>query len=154
MSRRSVALLVVILLVSVLSSCSMTKSPREGAASSVESTRASYFDFDDIIVPSEMKVDKKNSFVYTNSRIKTGVLTFTGRVEPDSLATFFQNNMPKDQWRLLSTVKFRDETMLVFLKENRAAVLNIKEGWFSSKLEIRVGPIEPAAAPAKGGSTR
>jgi hypothetical protein len=117
------------------------------------SPRASYYDFDDIRIPSEMKINKKDSFVYTSARLKVGVLTFSGRVDPDSLAEFFQNIMPQDKWQPLSTLKYRG-TMLVFLKGDRACVITIREGFFSTDLEVRVGPVEQAAAQAKGVAPR
>ncbi len=149
MRRRLVLAVLALFLVSNLFACTMfTK--KEGASSAAKTSRASYYEFEDVLVPSEMKLDKKDSFIYTTSRFKAGVLTFTGRVEPDSLTAFFQNNMTKDGWRLISTFKFR-ETTLVFLKDERAAVVTIQEGLYNSKLQVRVGPTaEASGAPAKG----
>jgi hypothetical protein len=136
----------------VLFACATVK--KEGAPSSPElKSRASYYDFEDVIIPAEMKLDSKNSFVYSTSRFKAGVLTFNGGVEPESLAAFFQNNMPKDGWRPISSLKFRG-TMLVFFKEDRACVITLKETMFSTTLEVRVGPIEQGATPAKGSPSR
>ncbi len=147
--RKRAALFVLLFFASAsLFACATTKQEGAPAPASVKQ-RASYYDFEDVIIPSEMKLDSKNSFVYSTPRFKAGVLTFTGSVEPESLATFFQNNMVKDGWRLLSVMKFRG-TMLVFLKDDRASVITIKEGMFSTQLEVRVGPIEQGgAAPAK-----
>jgi hypothetical protein len=144
MKRRLVFISLFLFLFSFLAACSTTK--KGGTASSMEgSPRASYYDFDDIRIPSEMKLNKTDSFVYTSSRLKVGVLTFSGRVDPDSLAEFFQNNMPQDKWQPLSTLKYRG-TMLVFLKGDRACVITIREGMFSTDLEVRVGPVEQASA--------
>jgi hypothetical protein len=52
--------------------------------------RASYYDFDDILIPAELKLDRKNSFVYGVTRSKVGFLISEGRVEPSSLQTFFK----------------------------------------------------------------
>jgi hypothetical protein len=108
---------------------------------------ASYSDFDDILIPAELALDKKNSFVYGMIRSKVGLLILDGRVEPSSLANFFQNNMRKDGWRLLSSFKYR-QYMMVFLKEDRACIITILEKSFSTKVEARVGPIE--SDPGKG----
>jgi len=115
--------------------------------------QASYFDFGDILVPSELSLDKKNSFIYGNSRFKVGILVFEGRVEPSSLASFFQNNMQRDGWILLSSFKYR-EYLLSFLKEDRACVITVTEKPFTTTLEIRVGPIEQARFPFKGTPSR
>lgn len=133
---------------SVLFACATTQ--KEGKAPSQElKPLAATYDFDDVRIPSEMKMDKKNSFIYSTSRVKVGLLAFTGRVEPDSLAAFFQNNMPRDGWRPISTLKFR-QAMLVFLKEDRACVITIRENMINTSLDVWVGPIEQAASPVKG----
>jgi hypothetical protein len=152
MPRRLTVIFLLFFLLLALSACATTK--KEGAPSSTErSLRSSYYDFEDILIPSEMKLDKKASFVYTTARFKAGGLTFSGRVEPDSLASFFQNNMTKDGWRPISTLKFQG-TMLVFLKEERACVILIKEKLFTTTLEVRVGPIDQPASQVKGSPSR
>jgi hypothetical protein len=152
MPRRLTVVFLLFFLFSVLSACATTK--KEGAPPVVEEKpRASSYEFNDILIPSEMKLNQKDSFVYTTSRFKAGVLTFSGRVESDSLASFFQNNMTKDGWRTISTLKFHG-TMVVFLKDDRACVITIKEKFFSTTLEVRVGPIDQPASQVKGSPSR
>ena len=148
MTRRFTVVFLSLFLFSIFSACATTK--KEGAPPVVEEKpRASSYEFNDILIPSEMKLNQKDSFVYTAANFKAGVLSFTGRVEPDSLASFFQNNMAKDGWRLISTLKYQ-ETMLVFLKDERACVITIKEKFFNTSLKVRVGPIDQAASQVKG----
>ena len=111
--------------------------------------RASYHDFEDILIPSEMSLKKKNSFIYTAGRTKVGLLTFKGRVEPGSLAAFFQNNLPRDGWRLVASLKDRAHTM-VFLKDDRACVISIAEKTFTTALEVRVGAADRGPDQGKG----
>jgi len=128
------------------------KAQKEGASTPQEKKqRAAYYDFDDILIPAELNLDKKNSFVYGTPQSKVGILVFGGRVEPSSLAVFFQNNMQKDGWRLLSSFKYR-EYMMLFLKEDRTCVITITEKSFSTNVELWVGPIEPVQT--KGPQTR
>ena len=152
MTRKFTIVFLLLFLFSIFSACATTK--KEGAPSPPEEKpRASTYDFNDILIPSEMKLDKKDSFVYAAGNFKVGILSFNGNVERDSLAAFFQNNMPKDGWRQISTLKYRD-TMLVFLKDERACVVTIKEKLFSTSLKVRVGPIEQAAGQIKGTQPR
>jgi len=152
MTRRFLVVFLLLFLFSIFSACATTK--KEGTPSPPEEKpRASSYDFNDILIPSEMKLDQKDSFVYAAGNFKAGILSFSGNVEPASLASFFQNNMPKDGWRQISIVKYRD-TMLVFLKEERACVITIKEKTFSTTLKVRVGPIDQAASQVKGTPTR
>ncbi len=152
MTRRFTVVFLSLFLFSIFSACATAK--KEGAPPIVEEkARASSYEFNDILIPSEMKLNQKDSFVYSAANFKVGILSFTGRVEPDSLTSFFQNNMAKDGWRQISTLKYR-ETMLVFLKDERACVITIKEKFFSTSLKVRVGPIDQAASQVKGTPTR
>jgi len=128
---------------------------QKGATSSVsdKGTRASYYDFDDILIPSELSLDKKNSLVFAAGRSKVGILFFSGRVEPSSLGAFFQSNMQKDGWSLLSSFKYR-QYLLVFLKEERTCVITITEKTFSTAADVRVGLIEQGSPVIKGTQSR
>lgn len=152
MIRRLTFVFLPLFLFSIFSACATAK--KEGAPPVVEEKpRASSYEFNDILIPSEMKLKQKDSFVYTAANFKVGILSFSGNVEPDSLTSFFQNNMPKDGWRQISTLKYR-ETMLLFLKDERACVITIKEKLFSTSLKVRVGPIDQAASQVKGNPPR
>jgi hypothetical protein len=152
MIRRSTVVFLPLFLFAIFSACATTK--KEGASSRPEERpRASSYDFSDILIPSEMKLNQKDSFVYMSPQFKVGILSFSGNVEPDSLASFFQNNMPKDGWRQISILKYR-ETMLLFLKDERACVITIKEKTFSTSLKVKVGPIDQAAIQGKGNPPR
>ncbi|MEW5909935.1 MAG: hypothetical protein AB1659_09070 [Thermodesulfobacteriota bacterium] len=98
-----------------------------------------YYDFGDVLVPKELKVDKKLSFIYRTAGLTTGVLTLSGRVELNSLIAFFENNMAKDNWQKLSEFK-SPRTILLFQKEHRYCVINIVEGDFEAHVEIWVAP--------------
>jgi hypothetical protein len=98
-----------------------------------------YYDFGDVLVPLELKVDKKKSFVYHAPGFTAGVLGLTGSVDVTSLIRFFENNMAKDNWKLVSSFK-SPRTILFFNKVNRICIINITEGSFKSEVEIWVAP--------------
>ena len=98
-----------------------------------------YYDFGDVLVPSELKVDKDASFVFRTPGFSAGVMALKGRVEINSLIDFFYNNMNKDNWKLVSYFKSR-RTIMLFNKENRWCVINITEGDFTTYTEIWVSP--------------
>jgi len=98
-----------------------------------------YYDFDDVLVPLELKVDKAKSFVYHAPDFKAGILSLSGRVEIDSVIRFFENNMAKDNWRLLSAFK-SPRTIMFFNKPNRSCIINITERQFKTEVEIWVAP--------------
>ena len=98
-----------------------------------------YYDFEDVLVPSELKIVKKRSFVYHSPDFTAGVLVLTGRVEINSLIRFFDNNMAKDNWRLVSSFK-SPRTIMFFNKSNRGCIINITEKQFKAEVEIWVAP--------------
>lgn len=98
-----------------------------------------YRDFGDVLVPSEMVPDSESSFIYTTSGLTVGVMTVKGRVESDSLIAFFQSNMAKDNWKLISYFK-SPKTLMLFRKETRWSAINITEGVYYTYAEIWVAP--------------
>jgi hypothetical protein len=97
--------------------------------------------------PRQLTVNKKLSFVYRTPGFSAGVLSLKGRVEMNSLLSFFHNNMIKDNWRLVSSFKSM-RTIMLFQKENRWCVINITEKDFYTYVEIWVSPTLNASAAA------
>jgi hypothetical protein len=98
-----------------------------------------YYDFKDVPVPKEMEIKKERSFVFQTSEFTAGSLSFSGKVEADSLISFFKNKMSEDSWRLLSYFK-SPKNIMVFLKEDRFCIITIVGGSFATDLEIIVMP--------------
>jgi hypothetical protein len=100
---------------------------------------ARYYDFGDVLVPKELKVDKKSSFIYQTSGFSAGVLVLKGRIETSSLISFFETNMAKDNWHLISSFK-SEQTMLLFQKTHRWCVMSITDEAINTYVEIWVAP--------------
>ncbi len=113
-----------------------------------------YHDFGDVLTPRELEVDREVSFIYKTPGFSAGVLTLKGRVDRNSLIAFYENNMPKDNWRLVSSFK-SPRTMMLYHKENRWCVINISEGgiYNNTLVEVWVSPTMDAVAPAAMGET-
>jgi len=130
------------LILMALSGCTGSKfrtSRFSKSTTASKKTSAQYFDFGDVLIPAEMKRDNKNSFVYRTPGFAAGVLSLKGRVELNSLVSFFENNMSKDNWITVSSFK-SPRTILLFQKENRFCVISIDEKEFSTRVEIWVAP--------------
>jgi hypothetical protein len=140
------SILMVMLFSFVISGCSALRSKKSGNASeaSVQKEKESaplYYDFGDILIPRELKVDKKSSYIVQSPGFLTGVLALKGNVERNSLIAFFESNMAKDNWREISLFKSpRTNTIILFQKENRWCVINIDEQDFNTYVEIGVAP--------------
>jgi hypothetical protein len=109
------------------------------SAKSSTAVPALYYDFGDVLVPKELKVDKKSSFVYQTENFTAGLLVLKGRIDGSSLISFFERNMAKDNWQMISSFK-SDRTMLLFQKAQRWCVMNIKDETFNTYVDIWVAP--------------
>ena len=121
---------------------SLTKKNNQATAPSAKSDSgvpARYYDFGDVLVPKELKVDKKSSFIYQTEGFSAGVLVLKGRIESSSLISFFENNMTKDNWHMISSFK-SERTMLLFQKAHRWCVMAITDESFYTYVEIWVAP--------------
>jgi hypothetical protein len=114
-----------------------TASPANPAAA--PESKSVYLDFGDVLMPTQLKVDRKHSFIFSTSGITAGVLSLKGRVEVDSLITFFQNKMPVDGWQPISFIK-ASRSMLLFKKQSRWCVISIIKGNINTLTEIWVAP--------------
>lgn len=121
--------------------CASTSPKGGGAASSETAIKASFSGFEDVMIPSDISVDRNKSQVYSAGKFKVGLLTFKGRVEPESLADFFQTNLPRNGWKLMTNLKDRAQT-LIFLRDERVCMITISENWWNTVCEVRVGLLE------------
>jgi hypothetical protein len=141
---RTMLALMVAVIFAVGGCSSLTKKDQQAKAlSSEEQTSggvpARYYDFGDVLVPQELKVDKKSSFIYQTDGFSAGVLVLKGRIEASSLISFFENNMAKDNWKIISTFK-SERSMLLFQKADRWCVISITDETFNTDVEIWVAP--------------
>jgi hypothetical protein len=106
---------------------------------SKEAAISLYYDFMDVSVPKELKLQKEKSFVFQTTEFTAGILTFSGKIESDSLISYFINKMPDDGWRFLSSFK-SPKNILFFQKENRFCIITIISKAFTTGLEILITP--------------
>jgi hypothetical protein len=94
-----------------------------------------------VLVPEELTVDTDDSFIVKTPGFAAGVIIAKGRVERNSLISFFENNMVKDNWRMVASFK-SPRTMMLFHKENRWCVISITDRnlEYNTHVEIWVAP--------------
>lgn len=134
--------LIIGIVISVGGCSSLNKKDKTATAPAAKSTSgvpALYYDFGDVLVPKELKVDKKSSFIYQTEGFSAGVLVLKGRIDSSSLISFFEKNMAKDNWQMISSFK-SNRTMLLFQKAHRWCVMNINDETFNTYVEIWVAP--------------
>ncbi len=133
-----------------LSGCQTTGSSQSESSEAEPAQPANlYRDFKDILLPGEMKVDDKRTYIVQGPGLTTGILTLKGYVERDSLIDFFKSAMVRDNWTELATFKSPSKdtsSILVFQKADRTAIINIHEESFNTYVEIAVAPMAPGAS--------
>lgn len=126
--------------------CSSTPTTADGSEAREKDAKNAplYYDFDDVLVPRELTLNTKSSFVYHTSGLTAGVLVFTSKVERSSLVQFFENNMAKDNWQVVSSFK-SPRTLLVFQKESRWCVITVTDNNWDTQVEIWLAPFSGQA---------
>ena len=114
--------------------------PAEGDPTKSRKTTAVYYDFEDVLIPMELKVVKDRTVVVSTPGYTSGIITLKGRVERRSLFNFFNNNMQKDNWNVMSQIKSPGTTIMVFQKTNRTAVITIRDEQIYTYVEVGVAP--------------
>lgn len=101
---------------------------------------ALYHDFEDVLVPMELKVVRDRTVIVSTPGFRSGILTLRGMVESNSLFNFFSNHMEEDNWQVLSKIKSPGTTIMVFQKPDKCAVITIRDGQLNTYVEIGVAP--------------
>ena len=128
-------------LVLILAACSSTPKATDGSDAKEKDDKDAplYYDFADVLIPRELKLDVNSSFVYHTSGFTVGILAFKSKVERNSMIDFFENNMIKDNWKPVGTFN-SPRALLLFQKENRWCVINITDNRWDTLVEIWVAP--------------
>lgn len=146
-SRRAVMIILALTTTIVLGTigCSSLKSQKTTSnstattASAAAKSKTVYYDFGDILLPSQLSVDDSESFVFTTEGLTAGVLSLKGRLTAKSLISFFSNKMPVDGWQMIN--KFAGQrNMMLFKKQTRYCTITIDEGQLSTVVELWVAP--------------
>ncbi len=106
-----------------------------------------YHNFDDILVPKAMHINRKMTRLTETQTVTAGVISFEGNLDRKELIRFFKTNMPKDNWDSVDQLA-GPRSLLQFEKQNRWCVLTITDGLtgYGSQLEIWVIPKSGAAS--------
>lgn len=137
--KRMVAIATLGLALLMLASCAaLEKGPAkpETSAKRLPDVR----EFEDVLIPREMEVDKESSVIQSQDGMSVGLLRLFGRVERNSLMRYFQNNMANEGWRLIS--QFRSpQSLMIFQKANRMAVVAIEDDELDTFADVWVVPM-------------
>jgi hypothetical protein len=96
-------------------------------------------EFDDVLVPRDMLVDRDASFAYRGAGQPMGLLRMSGRVDAISLTRFFKTNMLNDGWKMVSELR-APQSLLMYQKDKRLCVILIEDGTFQTFADVWVVP--------------
>ena len=123
-NTKSVNYLIVLVLVTFfVSGCSggwFSKKPEGESPENQPKTRkttAVYYDFEDVLIPMELSI-----------------------VNDKTVVNFFNNNMLKDNWNIISQLKSPGTTIMVFQKALRTCVITIRDEQIYTYVEVGVAP--------------
>ena len=139
MSRRKplARLTAVALSLLVLSACALfEKGPAKPDPGRLPDQR----EFDDVMVPRDMDIDREASAVYRRDGASIGILRMSGRIDQSSLMRYFQNNLGNDGWRQISVMR-APQSLMVFQKANRMAVIALSEDYLTTYADLWVVPV-------------
>lgn len=102
-------------------------------------------DFDDILIPSELEWDRENSMAIRTESFAGGTLKYTGRVEINSLADYFITTMPRNGWKLVGSVKYKN-ILLAFTKPNKTCTVSMFKSEFSGRVNTYIYVTDDIAA--------
>lgn len=142
--RKQICVIMVLGIFLVASSCAENKpKPPEAIppAAQEQSSKdfTTYYDFEDIPVPKEMKLITEKSFLVEYANLKGGIMHFEGRVEPLSLFNFFYVGLQKEGWNLVGYFKYGPYIVLMD-KPDKVCVVRIEDAGWNTKLEIWITP--------------
>ena len=103
-------------------------------------TTAIYHDFEDVLIPLELSVVNGRTVIVSTPGFTSGILTLKGRVERRSLFNFFNTNMQRDNWSVISQIKSPGTTIMVFQKSSRTSVITIRDEQVYTYVEVGVAP--------------
>ncbi|MGD0231647.1 MAG: hypothetical protein ABSC19_15065 [Syntrophorhabdales bacterium] len=117
----------------------------EGATPKKDAPNVVLYTFPDIPVPKELTLERDKTFIYETPSVKAGVLVLSGNVDLASLENYFRINMTKNGWRFVNRYQYGD-TILNFIKDDRASNIRATRSPFTTHVEIWVGPVDRVAS--------
>ena len=140
--KRRLNILFVVSAIFIVSACGVLKpinKPSNGGGSPPPGNAAAgvYHDFDDILIPKVMQVNRKMSAVFETPAMSAGVLSLSGRLKLVELIEFYKTNMAKDNWTAVSMFK-GPRSILQFEKGNRWCVITLMDNRYGNKTQVEI----------------
>ncbi len=84
--------------------------------------------FEDIVLPAEMKWNSKDSIAIKTESFRGGILEYKGKLEVNSLKDFLVSSMANNNWKLVGEAS-SNVVMIAFIKPNKTCMVTLEEGF-------------------------
>lgn len=102
--------------------------------------RAARYCFVDIPVPADFKLPSTSDFVFQHLGRSTCMLSFVIERGIITLSAFFTDNMSENSWQSVSSYNPPKAFIMIYHKDDRWCVINLKEREHLTFVEIWVAP--------------
>lgn len=137
-TRKLLACLVLSLFVLSVQGCAyFDKIDKEGTPLIPESQPFYPRDFNEVLIPDGLILDRVESMYIKSESFNGGILNYQGRLELNSLTEFFENTMPQKGWILSGSVKSAN-SLLIFTKPEKTCMISITESKLSMNTEVYI----------------
>ncbi|MDD5644654.1 MAG: hypothetical protein PHO00_04320 [bacterium] len=140
---KKLLIIFVILNFVVVSGCSTLGSGSKKASSGYQQsgmglTLSGSLKFDDVPVPAGFQLNVKESFAFQNNTMRVGVLLYKGKALPQDVISFYKEQMPLYNWKILNVIEY-DNIQMLFEKSDETCVVTLMPGR-TNIMKISVAP--------------
>jgi len=93
--------------------------------------------FEDIPVPAEFSLVRKDSYSFQNDVTRVGRLVYKGRSNINNVLAFYQQQMPLHGWQEMSYIDYRSSTRY-YEKEGQSCILTVEQKPMTSWHNVRI----------------
>lgn len=139
MSKKALAIWLLVTGVLVLSGCGTTSNKDKQIGSEALLEPQAMLKFSDIPIPVGFKLLPQDSYSFESSGVRVGVLKYQGKAQPDRIVNFYKEQMPMYNWTLLNVVEY-GERLINFERENETCIISLSPRANNVTITISIGP--------------
>jgi len=137
MKRAACGTIILALCLTTLTGCVLNQRDRTNPANPSLLEPQSVLKFTDVPIPVGFKQIPLESFCFETSSMRTGLLKYQGKGNPDLIVNFYKEQMAMYNWSLLNVVEY-GQRLMNFDRENETCIINIVPKGSSSAITITI----------------
>ncbi len=133
----------VMLLTIALAGCASLKGNTGKTATTTKKKQAVQKLANNIPLYDKFKYIQDKSFFFESNGVKAGVMVFEGKAHVGDIVRFYQSEMPRYGWTMVSSYQYGKNALLDFSAPDKTCQISVEEGPFKTVLIIRTGTRVP-----------